>query len=70
MKKYLSLLLAFVLCLTSLAGTVHAALAENVNENEAEETETLTAPEEEKKVLYPDELRVGHPTITKGDVRQ
>ena len=67
MKKYLSLLLAFVLCLTSLAGTVHAALAENVNENEAEETETLTAPEEEKKVLYPDELRVGHPTITKGD---
>ena len=66
MKKYLSLLLAFVLCLTSLAGTVHAALAENVNENEAEETEPLTAPEEEKKVLYPDELRVGHPTITKG----
>ena len=48
MKKYLSLLLAFVLCLTSLAGTVHAALAEN--ENEAEETEAAQTEEAENTV--------------------
>ncbi len=64
MKKYLSLLLAFALCLTSLAGTLHTALAEN--ENEAEEPETIPVAEE-KPVEYPNELRVGHPTITKGD---
>ena len=52
MKKYLSLLLALVLLTTSsLAMLPGIALAE----------------EEEEEKVYPDELRVGHPTITKGD---
>ena len=48
-KKFLSLLLALVLCFTTLT----AALAE---EEATPETDA-----------YPEELRVGHPTITKGD---
>ena len=56
MKKYLSLLLALVLCLTSMTGTLTAAFAEEPEDEETEET-----------IEYPDELRVGHTTITKGD---
>ena len=108
MKKYLSLLLALVLCVTSLAGTLSAAFAEDVEEEFAEEEFAEEASAEEEKVytplldaeenpvltddgypiyldelgnqyylddegnyipyiIYPDELRVGHPTITKGD---
>ena len=52
-KKFLSLLLALVLCFTTLASTLTAALAE---EEATPETDA-----------YPEELRVGHPTITKGD---
>ena len=56
MKKYLSLLLALVLCLTSMTGTLTAVFAEEPEDEETEET-----------IEYPDELRVGHTTITKGD---
>ena len=53
-KKYLSLLVTLVLCFTVPAGTWPAA-AEEAAAGMAAETE------------YPDELRVGHTTITKGD---
>ena len=84
MKKYLSLLLALVLCMTALSGTLSIAFAEGTElpEGETEEEtallsgEDIGAPEgeseegeeeETEEDLYPDELRVGHPTITKGD---
>ena len=84
MKKYLSLLLALVLCMTALSGTLSIAFAEGTElpEGETEEEtallsgEDIGAPEgeseegeeeEAEEDLYPDELRVGHPTITKGD---
>ncbi len=54
-KKYLSLLLALVLLLSSFT---LPAFAEGETESEL--------PEEEE-IEYPDELIVGHPTITKGD---
>ena len=56
MKKFLSLLVTLVLCFTVLGGTRSAA-----EEPETPETE------EETVIEYPDELRVGHTTITKGD---
>ena len=66
-QKYLSLLLALVLCLLPLTGTF-SALAEEIIETDQETEETLPAEEgEEEEIIYPDELRVGHPTITKGD---
>ena len=43
MKKYLSLLLALVLCFTSLASTLTVAFAEN--EEEIEETSELPETE-------------------------
>ena len=52
MKKILSLLTTLVLCLTALAGMQPAA-AEEAGEPAA--------------VEYPNELRVGHTTVTKGD---
>ena len=55
-KKYLSLLLALVLLMTMAPAGL--ARAEEIDE-------TDEAVEEAKE--YPDELRVGHPTITKGD---
>ena len=53
LKRYLSILLALVLLTTTAltALTQVPALAE----------------EAEEEIEYPDELRVGHPTITKGD---
>ena len=90
MKKYLSLLLAFVLCLTFLTGTLNIAAAENAgaveepSDSTTEEQEKIPLLDEEgnpmfdeegnplyveleEEIVYPDELRVGHPTITKGD---
>ena len=100
MKKYLSLLLALVLCFTSMASTLSVAFAEDVVagdetiEEEKEYTPLLDSEgepvlteeeypiyldeignqyyldEEENYIpyiIFPDELRVGHPTITKGD---
>ena len=82
-NKCLSLLLALVLCFTSLASTLTVAFAENEEEieetSELPETENAESDEDsedddddddelsEDEDLYPDELRVGHPTITKGD---
>ena len=63
MKKFLSLLVTLVLCFTTLAGT-WSALAE---ETEAPAENAEAAAEEEAEIEYPDELRVGHTTITKGD---
>ena len=59
MKKYLSLLLVLVLIVSALPV---ASIAESVN---APTDEELAAPETDN--VYPDELIVGHPTITKGD---
>ena len=60
-KKYLSLLLALVLLGT--AGTLgQRALSES-----AAEEEDIIYDENGNPIEYPDELRVGHPTITKGD---
>ena len=65
MKKFLSLLVTLVLGFTTLAGSWSAA------EEAAElpEAEGIGAPEEAEAAEpeYPDELRVGHTTITKGD---
>ena len=71
MKKFLSLLVTLVLCFTMLAGT-WSALAEEAGLPETEEAEATDAEEEEtgeeaEEIEYPDELRVGHTTITKGD---
>ena len=79
-NKCLSLLLALVLCFTSLASTLTVAFAENEEEieetSELPETENAESDEDSEdddeaelseEDLYPDELRVGHPTITKGD---
>ena len=97
MNKYLSLLLALVLCVSSLACTI-TALAEDAADTEAEEANVYTAyldadgnpiltddgypiyldeignqyylddaGEYVPYIIYPNELRVGHPTITKGD---
>ena len=71
MKKFLSLLVTLVLCFTMLAGT-WSSLAEEAGLPEMEETEATDAEEEEtaeeaEEIEYPDELRVGHTTITKGD---
>ena len=69
MKKYLSLLLALILF---LACTPLSALAEGglgPDEDELLE-ETLDETEEEaaeEEIEYPEELIVGHPTVTKGD---
>ena len=72
MQKYLSLLLALVLCLIPLSGTI--AFAEGLINTDAAADEAAAAEEtaespdgEEEDSIYPDELRVGHPTITKGD---
>jgi len=97
MKKYLSLLLALVLCFTSMASTLSVAFAEDVGENkEAAKVYTPLLDSAGNPVLtedgypiyldeignqyylddegnyipyivYSNELRVGHPTITKGD---
>lgn len=78
MKKYLSLLLALVLCLTSMASTLTAAFAEDVEEKVETRIPVLDEngdpvldddgnPVYEEEIEYPNELRVGHPTITKGD---
>ena len=103
MKKYLSLLLALVLCLTSMVSTLSIAFAEDTvefdddfEELDEEKEYSPVLDEDENPVLtedgfplyvdeegnqyyldedgnyvpyiiYPDELRVGHPTITKGD---
>ena len=53
-KKYLSLLLVLALILTALP---MAALAEEMEED----------LNDEEEIVYPEELIVGHPTITKGD---
>jgi ABC-type transport system substrate-binding protein len=69
-KKYLSLLLTLVLLISSMGVS---ALAEEITEGEVnivydEETgEELVYDEEGNLIEFPDELRVGHPTITKGD---
>jgi len=60
LKKYLSLLLALALVMAVLP--VSAEEAADVPEEESQETEEAT-----EEIEYPDELRVGHPTITKGD---
>ena len=77
MKKFLSLLVTLVLSFTTLAGTW--SLAEEAAEMpEADSMEMLDAEGmeafgeedaagEEEEIEYPDELRVGHTTITKGD---
>ena len=61
LKKILSLVLTFVLLLTCLPSSLA--------EGEAEATEAPAAAEEEAaiEVEFPDELIVGHPTITNGD---
>ena len=51
LKKYLSILLALVLMASACAALPMGAAAEEM----------------EEEIEYPDELRVGHPTITKGD---
>ena len=71
MKKFLSLLVTLVLCFTTLAGAWPAA-AEASDTPETEDTEMTDPAAEEAdgetpEIEYPDELRVGHTTITKGD---
>ena len=77
-KKYLSLLLASVLLLSTFS---LPALAETLEIGNGSETDELSEAGEgengllldedgnpiEGEIEYPDELRVGHPTITKGD---
>ena len=69
LKKYLSLLAALVLCFTTLAGIWSAAAEEEIKETEtaAGQANDTGMTEEEAEIEYPDELRVGHTTITKGD---
>jgi len=74
-RKYLSLLMAMVMMIGAVpAGTI----AEAAEEAAAEEEERIQMKDEEGNpvfdeegnpvyIEYPDELRVGHPTITKGD---
>ena len=72
MKKYLSLLLALVLLMSTLSLTAWAEETELVTViGEAEPMEYPVGkesfPDEEADLPIPGELRVGHPTITKGD---
>lgn len=60
LQKLLCLLLSLLL----LASAPLAALAEDVEPAEAEET---AAAAEQEEVEFPEELIVGHPTVTKGD---
>lgn len=66
MKKMLCMLLSMVLLLTQapLMALAEDALPE---EPEAEEEAMLEEDGEEEEVVFPDELIVGHPTVTKGD---
>ena len=68
MKKFLSLLVTLVLGFTALAGSWSAA-EEAADMPEAEDVGIAEAAEdrEAEEIEYPDELRVGHTTITKGD---
>ena len=72
-KKYLSLLLTLVLLLSSLGFAVRAEETTEITVGDKlvvydEETgEELVYDEEGNLIEFPDELRVGHPTITKGD---
>ncbi len=66
MKKFLALLMMLALCFTTLAGSLTPALSEASEAPGAGEAET-PGTEEEETIEYPDELRVGHTTITKGD---
>ena len=60
MKKLLKEALALLLAMMMVVSVMPMAFAEEADA--AEETET-----EEIEIEYPDELIVGHPTITKGD---
>ena len=75
-KKYLSLLLTLVLLLSSLGFAVRAeettetteiTVGDKVVVYDEETGEELVYDEEGNLIEFPDELRVGHPTITKGD---
>ena len=68
MKKFLSLLVTLVLGFTALAGSWSAA-EEAADFPEAEYAGMTEEAEdgEDEEIEYPDELRVGHTTITKGD---
>ena len=64
LQKLLCLLLSLLL----LASAPLTALAEGEEPLEAEETETEAAvAEEQEETEFPEELIVGHPTVTKGD---
>ena len=60
LKRILSLLLALVLVTAAFSAALPTRAARAEDLPEAEEAE-------EEEIEYPDELRVGHPTITKGD---
>ena len=62
----LSRLLCLLLSLILLASAPLTALAEDVDAEDAEDAE-IGAAEEQEEVEFPDELIVGHPTVTKGD---
>ena len=63
MKRYLSILLAALLILSQ---ATLPALAEG-DLGEADLPTEEAEPSEEELIEYPDELIVGHPTITRGD---
>ena len=71
-RKYISILLVLVMALCAPAAVwaqepeADSQDGSAVEQGLAEETETADETEEEP-VVYPDELIVGHPTITKGD---
>ena len=68
MKKYLSLLLTLILVLSiaPLPAYAEGGLEEQ-DQPLTEETLEEETEEEEDPIEYPDELKVGHPTIMKGD---
>ena len=68
MKKYLSLLLTLILVLSIAPLPAYAESGlEEQDQPLTEETLEEETEEEEDPIEYPDELRVGHPTIMKGD---
>ena len=69
MKKYLSLLLTLILVLSiaPLPAYAEGGLEEQDQPLTEETLEEEGLEEEEDPIEYPDELRVGHPTVMKGD---